>query len=153
MIRNRLQASACQLLPLWPKGVAAHLVATPTSTCGCALPLRLSICCQRLPKENQSHQHDSKKYTNFIYNPKKPPEKIAQKMGVVRDCHAHCRDGDWLTEAPVFQNGGGSGSWHKSTRDPYFPRGESPPRHNPPCPPQAWGQGSTGRTKRLSPFL
>merc|ERR1712038_1317595 len=51
MIRNRLQASACQLLPLWPKGVAAHLVATPTSTCGCALPLRLSICCQRLPKE------------------------------------------------------------------------------------------------------
>merc|ERR1712066_1031451 len=55
------------------------IVATPTSSCGCALPLRLSICCQRLRKENQSHQHDSKKYTNFIYNPKKNPRKNCSK--------------------------------------------------------------------------
>merc|ERR1712083_1046504 len=34
---------------------------TLSQHCGCALPLRLSICCQRLRKENQSHQHDSKK--------------------------------------------------------------------------------------------
>merc|ERR1712038_977016 len=94
MIRNRLQASACRLLPLWQRAWLTSFGRHAPSTCGCALPLRLSICCQRLRKENQSHQHDSKKYTNFIYNPKKPPEKIAQKMGVARDCHAHCRDGD-----------------------------------------------------------
>jgi len=66
---------------------------------------------------------------------KNPPEKIAQKMGVARDCHAHCRDGDWLTEAPVFQNGGGSGSWHKSTRDPNSPGVNHPHDTNPSSPP------------------
>jgi len=138
MIRNRLLASAGQLLQLWrawPISLGCHA----HQHCGCALPLRLSICCQRLCKESQSHQHDSKKKHRYIYSHKNP-RKNCSKLGVARDCHAqHCRDGDWLTEAPVFQNGGGSGSWHKSTRDPYFPRGESPPRHNPPCPPSGVG--------------
>jgi len=80
-----------------------------------------------------------KKKHRYIYS-QKNPRKNCSKLGVARDCHAqHCRDGDWLTEAPVFQNGGGSGSWHKSTRDPYFPRGESPPRHNPPLSPSGVG--------------
>lgn len=159
MIRNRLLASACQLLPLWQKGVAHpfHLmVATPHQHCGCALPLRLSIYCQRLRKENQSHQHDSKKIKKvfyiYIYSKKPPVEKIAQNwawQGIAMPYH--CRDGDWLTEAPVFQNGGGSGSWHKSTRDPNSP-GVNHPHDNPPSPP--YGRGRvTGRTKRLSPFL
>jgi hypothetical protein len=47
---------------------------TLSQHCGCALPLRLSICCQRLRKENQSHQHDSKKKLENIYI----PDKIAQ---------------------------------------------------------------------------
>lgn len=139
MIRNRLLASAGQLLQLWrawPISLGCHA----HQHCGCALPLRLSICCQRLCKESQSHQHDSKKKHRYIYSQKKP-RKNCSKLGVARDCHAqHCRDGDWLTEAPVFQNGGGSGSWHKSTRDPYFPRGESPPRHNPPLSPSGVGE-------------
>jgi len=40
---------------------------TLSQHCGCALPLGLSICCQRLRKENQSHQHDSKKKLENIY--------------------------------------------------------------------------------------
>merc|ERR1712083_579136 len=47
------------------------IVATFSQHCGCALPLRLSICCQRLRKENQSHQHDSKKKLENIYIPDK----------------------------------------------------------------------------------
>jgi len=87
MIRNRLLASACRLLPLWQKGVANPLfhlmVATPHQHCGCALPLRLSIYCQRLRKENQSHQHDSKKLKKvfYIYIPKNPPLKKLLKIG------------------------------------------------------------------------
>jgi hypothetical protein len=104
MIRNRLLASACRLLPLWQKGVANPLfhlmVATPHQHCGCALPLRLSIYCQRLHKENQSHQHDSKKIKKsilyiYIYSKKPPVEKIAQNwawQGIAMPYH--CRDGD-----------------------------------------------------------
>jgi hypothetical protein len=50
------------------KSIIFHLmVATPHQHCGCALPLRLSIYCQRLRKENQSHQHDSKKIKKVFY--------------------------------------------------------------------------------------
>lgn len=76
MIRNRLLASAGQLLQLWrawPISLGCHA----HQHCGCALPLRLSICCQRLCKESQSHQHDSKKKHRYIYS-QKNPEKIAQ---------------------------------------------------------------------------
>jgi hypothetical protein len=77
MIRNRLLASAGQLLQLWrvwPISLGCHT----HQHCGCALPLRLSICCQRLCKESQSHQHDSKKKKHrYIYS-QKAPEKIAQ---------------------------------------------------------------------------
>jgi hypothetical protein len=70
----------------------------PPAHCGCALPLRLSIYCQRLRKENQSHQHDSKKIKKsilYIYSKKPPVEKIAQNwawQGIAMPYH--CRDGD-----------------------------------------------------------
>lgn len=160
MIRNRLLASACRLLPLWQKGVANPLfhlmVATPHQHCGCALPLRLSIYCQRLRKENQSHQHDSKKIKKsilYIYSKKPPVEKIAQNwawQGIAMPYH--CRDGDWLTEAPVFQNGGGSGSWHKSTRDPNSP-GVNHPHDNPPSPPYGRGRGHRTHQEALTVFV
>jgi hypothetical protein len=64
----------------------------------------------------------------------------------------HCRDGDWLTEAPVFQNGGGSGSWHKSTRDPNSP-GVNHPHDNPPSPPYGRGRGHRTHQEALTVFV
>jgi hypothetical protein len=117
----------------------------------------LSIYCQRLRKENQSHQHDSKKNKKsilYIYSKKPPVEKIAQNwawQGIAMPYH--CRDGDWLTEAPVFQNGGGSGSWHKSTRDPNSPGVNHPHDNPPPSPPYGRGRGHRTHQEALTVFV
>lgn len=134
MIRNRLLASAGQLLPLWRAWPISLGLPCPPALWVCSTSSFVDLLPTALQGKSKSSARLKKKY-RYIYS-KKTPRKNCSKLGVARDCHAqHCRDGDWLTEAPVFQNGGGSGSWHKSTRDPYFPRGESPPRHNPPLVP------------------
>lgn len=159
MIRNRLLASACQLLPLWQKDVAHpfHLmVATPHQHCGCALPLRLSIYCQRLRKENQSHQHDSKKIKKsilYIYIPKNPPLKKLLKIG--RGKGLPCPTTvvmvtDWL-RPPCFKMVVGLDLDTNRHGIP-IPQGWITPTTTPPLPLME-GAGVTGRTKRLSPFL
>jgi len=95
MIRNRLLASAGQLLQLWrawPISLGCHA----HQHCGCALPLRLSICCQRLCKESQSHQHDSKKNID-IFIPKKPPKKLL-KIGRGKGLPRPALSWWWLTD-------------------------------------------------------
>jgi len=140
MIRNRLLASAGQLLPLWRAWPISLGLPCPPALWVCSTSSFVDLLPTALQGKSKSSARLKKKY-RYIYS-KKTPRKNCSKLGVARDCHAqHCRDGDWLTEAPVFQNGGGSGSWHKSTRDPYFPRGESPPRHNPPLSPSGVGAG------------
>jgi hypothetical protein len=52
----------------------------------------------------------------------------------------------------VFQNGGGSGSWHKSTRDPNSP-GVNHPHDNPPSPPYGRGRGHRTHQEALTVFV
>ena len=153
MIRNRLLASAGQLLQLWRAWQAISLGCHAHQHCGCALPLRLSICCQRLRKENQSHQHDSKKKHRYIYS-QKNPEKIAQNwvwQGIATPFTVVMVT-DWL-RPPCFKMVVGLDLDTNRHGIRISPGVNHPHDTTPLCPPQAWGQGYTGRTKRLSPFL
>lgn len=138
---------------------------TSISFDGCHAPPALWVCSTSsfvdlLPKAPQGKSKSSarlkknlKKYFIYIYSKKPPVEKIAQNwawQGIAMPYH--CRDGDWLTEAPVFQNGGGSGSWHKSTRDPNSP-GVNHPHDNPPSPPYGRGRGHRTHQEALTVFV
>lgn len=160
MIRNRLLASACRLLPLWQKGVANPLfhlmVATPHQHCGCALPLRLSIYCQRLRKENQSHQHDSKKNKKvfYIYIPKNPPLKKLLKIG--RGKGLPCPTTvvmvtDWL-RPPCFKMVVGLDLDTNRHGIP-IPQGWITPTTTPPPPPYGRGRGHRTHQEALTVFV
>jgi len=152
MIRNRLLASAGQLLQLWrawPISLGCHA----HQHCGCALPLRLSICCQRLCKESQSHQHDSKKNID-IFIPKKPPKKLL-KIGRGKGLPCPALSWWWLTDwGPRVSKWWWVWILTQIDTGSVFPQGWITPTTQPPLSPlRRRGQGSTGRTKRLSPFL
>jgi len=123
----------------------AHFIWLPHHQhCGCALPLRLSICCQRLPKENQSHQHDSKSIQILYIIQKKTPRKNCSKNG--RGKGLPCPlSWWWLTDwGPRVSKWWWVWILTQIDTGSQFPRGESPPRHKPLVPPlwKVRGQGS-----------
>jgi len=139
MIRNRLLASACRLLPL-VEGVAAHLnlAATPfPSTVGV---LYLFVCrsaANGSARKIKVISTTQKKIRKHIYI----PEKIAQNwvwQGIATPFTVVMVT-DWL-RPPCSKNGGGSGSWHKSTRDPNSPGVNHPHDKNP-----LWGSQDAPR--------
>lgn len=136
-------------------GVAHYIWLPHHQHCGCALPLRLSICCQRLPKENQSHQHDSKSIQIlYIIQKKTPPKKLLKKwawQGIAMPTVVMVTD--WL-RPPCFKMVVGLDLDTNRHGIP-IPQGWITPTTQTPRPPLMEGQGAgvTGRTKRLSPFL
>lgn len=159
MIRNRLLASACRLLPLWQKGVAHPFhfdwLPRPTSTVGV---LYLFVCrstakgSARKIKVISTTQKKIKKVF-YIYIPKNPPLKKLLKIG--RGKGLPCPTTvvmvtDWL-RPPCFKMVVGLDLDTNRHGIP-IPQGWITPTTTPPLPLME-GAGVTGRTKRLSPFL
>jgi len=153
MIRNRLLASAGQLLQLWRAWPTYTWLPCPSALWVCSTSSFVDLLPTALQGKSKSSARLKKKTHRYIYS-QKTPEKIAQNwvwQGIAMPSTVVMVT-DWL-RPPCFKMVVGLDLDTNRHGIRISPGVNHPHDTTPPCPPQAWGQGSTGRTKRLSPFL